>query len=107
MLVPLDHFSFKLAKFVQPTHTELTLCHKAVRRLNELAEGDHTYLKLSWNDKYEIVKFTKTTELKGHTIIVERDIEGKGAKNFPREACVTFDWVKSVLDEYLVQRGVK
>ena len=105
MLKPIDHFSYELADFVQPTDTELALCHKAVRRLNELNEGDHTYMVLSWNDKHEVVKFTKTTELKGHKVTVERDVENKGSKNFPRGACVKFEWVQSVLDEYIGQRG--
>lgn len=105
MLRPLDHFKYELKCHVQPNETELDLCHKAIARLNELNEGEHTYLVLSWNDKHEVVKFTKTTTLKNHKVTVERDVENKGSKNFPRGACVKFEWVQFVLDEYLNQRG--
>lgn len=105
MLAVLDHFSYELQCPIKPTDTELTLNGNAIKRLNELSAGDHTYLVLSVSDKYEIVKFTKQNELVGNTITVERDVENKGAKNFPRHSCVKHEWVKVVMDEYIAQVG--
>lgn len=103
MLAVVDHFSYELQCPIQPTDTELMLNANAVKRLNEVPVGDHVYLTLSVYDKYEIVKFTKQNELTGGKITVERDVERKGAKNFPRHSCVKHEWSKRVMDEYLAQ----
>lgn len=100
MLAILDHFSYELQCPIKPTDTEITLNGNAIKRLNELEIDDHVYLVLSVSDKYEIVKFTKGDDIEGNKVPVERDVENKGAKNFPRHSCVKHEWTKLVMDEY-------
>lgn len=64
-------------RLLKPDDDTLQLDKSAVRRLNELRENDHVYLLLHWQEKYEHVKFTKTTDLKSDTIKVGRDVENK------------------------------
>lgn len=103
MLAVLDHFSYELQCHIKPTDTELVLNGNAIKRLNEIPVGDHVYLVLSGYDKYEVVKFTRQNDLTCNKVIVERDVENKGAKNFPRHTCVKHEWVKRVMDEYIAQ----
>lgn len=105
MLDFLDCFKYELKCAIKPDDDTLQINKEAVRRLNELEEGNHVYLLLQWQDKYEHVKFTKTTDLKSDIITVERDVENKGRKNFPRGACVSMTWTKFTLDEYISQGG--
>lgn len=100
MLTFLDHFAYELLCSVQPADTKLKISSKAMARLNEMAIGDYIYITLGYNDKYEIVKYVHNNKLTGNEIVVERDVERKGAKNFPRGSCVKVEWTKRTMDEY-------
>lgn len=105
MLDFLDHFNYELECAIRPDDDTLRVSTSAVKRLNELDEGNHVYLSIHWLDKYEQVKFTKSGELKSNIITVERDVENRGRKNFPRGSCITMSWTKLALDEYISQGG--
>lgn len=100
MLDFLDNFNYDLLCGIQPTDTILRLGSNAIRRLNTLSEGDHIYLTLVLQDKYEVVKYTHAGKIIGDSISVERDVGGQGTKNFPRGACVRVEWLKRTVQEY-------
>lgn len=101
MLNMLDNFSYKLECHISPDDDTLVLGKHAIARLNELDEGDYVYLTLAWGHKHELVKYRHNTKLTGITIQVERDVESRGAKNFPRGSCVKMKWTKRMLKEFI------
>lgn len=103
MLSFIDGFKSTLKTHFQTTDDTLELPFKSVQELNKLAEGDHVYLTLRYLDRYEVVKFTKENDLKGGKVPVERDVLGKGRKNFPCGSCVVVDWNSVQLREFICQ----
>lgn len=103
MLSFIDYFKGSLSSHLKTTDDTIVLKFEQARRLNELAEGDHVYLTVRYLDRFEVVKFTKTYELKGGIVPVERDVLGKGRKNFPAGSCVSVDWNSVQLREFICQ----
>lgn len=103
MLEFIDGFKGSLASHLQTTDDMLTLSQKAIQYLNGLQEGNHVYLTIRYLDRYEVVKFTKDTQIKGHKVPVIRDVLGKGRKNFPCNSCVSVDWNSVQLKEFICQ----
>lgn len=103
MLSFIDYFKGSLTTHFQTTDDVLHMPFKAAQRLNELAEGDHVYLTVRYLDRFEVVKFTKEKDIRGGVVPVERDVLGKGRKNFPAGSCVSIDWNSIQLKEFICQ----
>lgn len=107
MLEFIDGFRTAQQGHLPTTADYLNLPPKAVKQLNDLSDGNHVYLTLRYLDRYEVVKFTKDTELKGSKVPVERDVLGKGRKNFPCGTCIVTDWNSVQLKEFVCNTGCK
>ncbi len=103
MLNFIDQFKTALQTGLSTTDEKILIPFKMAKRLNELEQGDHVYLTIKYLDRYENVKFTKDNDLKGGEVLVERDVDGKGRKNFPCGACVTIEWGARQMHEYICQ----
>lgn len=103
MLSFIDYFKGSLVSNLKTTDGSMAMKFEHARRLNELAEGDHVYLTVRYLDRFEVVKFTKASDIKNGIVPVERDVLGKGRKNFPAGSCVSVDWNSVQLREFICQ----
>lgn len=101
MLEYLDGFKTKLVGNLQTTSDIITLPMAWAKKLDELVEGNHVYLTIKYLDRYEVVKYTKDSKIKNGMVPVERDVLGKGRKNFPCGSCVLIDWNSVQLKEFI------
>lgn len=101
MLEFIDGFKTKVVGHVQTTSDTINLPFAAAKKLNDMVEGNHIYLTIKYLDRHEVVKYTKEGEIKNGKIAVERDILGKGRKNFPCGSCVVADWNSVQLREFI------
>lgn len=103
MLEFIDNFKSALQTNLSTTDDFITLRTKDIARLNTLKEGNHIYLSVKYLDRYEVLKYTHDTKIKGNKVPVTRDVLGKGRKNFPCSSCVLADWNSVQLNEFICQ----
>lgn len=103
MLKVINGFSTAIGNYISPSDTILHIPMVMVDKLNKALDvGDHTFLTLvGYNGRNEIVKYTKTKDVKTNEIQVERDAGLTGALNFPPNTCLSLTFNTVVLDEYI------
>ena len=108
MLKPLDNIRLMTATSVKASDDTLKIYPSYVTTLNAMAIGDHTYLTLRQGSIYEVVKYTHAAPIVVSNdqgiIAVVRNQNGDGRKNFAGPVCITFEWNKQALDDYICQR---
>lgn len=103
MLKIINGFNTRIGSYISPNDTKLSIPFSMAKQLNsQLDVGDHTYLTLTgYNGRYEIVKYTKLKDSASDEIIVERDMEGTGALNYPPNTCLSTTFNTVILEEYV------
>lgn len=104
MLTFLDHFKYHLTCSLRTDDETISIPPDAAKRLNDIAEGDHVYITVNYDCRFEVVKFTKTSKVvKYDEVSIQRDVNNLGRKNFPRGSCIEIEWTKRTMDEYIKQ----
>lgn len=103
MLEFLDSFDTTLDGYLKASDDHIILPLSVVKRLNKMGEGNYVYLTLEHSGRYEILKFTRTDEVKGCKVPVDRDVDNLGRKNFPLGTCVRVKWNSRQLQEFIAQ----
>ena len=107
MLTPLDFYKTRLARGLTPEQLTVTLPAEAVKKLDAVGIGNHTYISISFGAFQEVVRYDHTedylTKANKTQISVVRDVRNSGRKTFPCGACVSFEWFTEALTEWHAQ----
>lgn len=104
MLKPMDFYKAQLQSGLKPEQDKLILTPHAVRKLDKVGVGNHTYFSITYGGFQEVLRYDHTENFKDkaqkNMITVTRDIRATGRKTYPCGACITYQWFDQSLREF-------